>query len=190
MRNVQQHATDEELKQYLRSLSASEVSQLLQFEIDCCAACRSAYAIVTNASTTRTHSRSTDLAACGKCEFGLWNQFLKLQIPPPTPLHPKCLSIKFSSRKSLSVESCMSQDIVQRRRNRARFENPRLFQLMRSNNHNGVSAKRKQNRQTMKSSNEVEWDVFAKRFTDPWGQSLGTGCTEAQVTIFVNATPQ
>ena len=170
----QQNASNEELKEYLQSLSSSEISQLLQFEIDCCAACRSAYAAI---------AATTDLITCGKCEFGLWIQFLKLQIPPPTPLHPKCLSTKRASRASLSIESCMSQDIVKRRRNRARFENPRLFQLMQKNQNEMKSKRQQRNHREVKGANKAEWDVFARSFLDPWGQSLGIGSTEEQVNL-------
>lgn len=111
-------------------------------------------------------------------EYSLIQEMVKLQAPPPTPIHPGILGYR-----PASVSGATDGRNEEERVYKARFETPRMFQLMETASvpsrmatlKNGRSARR---RTIMPSTKR--YDVIARRKITSWGEVLSIGCTQEQ----------
>jgi DNA polymerase sigma len=123
-------------------------------------------------------------------EYNLLVEMLRLQSPPPTPIHPRGVGFK------LATGGCANDGRNEMERvNNNRFRRPRLFQLIEKqqtdnfDTSHGISslppeilALAKKQRRVAKGGYKAtsEWqnfEVIARKFVAPWGQVLSLGPT-------------
>lgn len=162
-----------EIRNILRSLdSAQEISDLFCFEIKRCGQCARAHTSGSKVVGRYSHSHSC-------CEYQLWQTLLDKQITRATPLHPKCFSWINCRPESLTTEICLSEEQIQRKKKHARFlDRPRLFQLLPSPD----SHRKKNKAKSHDSQRQLNVEVVASSFYDPWGWPLGISCSEHMVS--------
>jgi hypothetical protein len=102
-------------------------------------------------------------------EYQLLNEMVKLQSPPPTPIHPRVLDYRPATARGATDGRNEEERIY-----KSRFRKPRLFQLMEK------SSTPVRNHRLRKRSNSRRFHVIARKFVTPWGQVLSVGCTQEQ----------
>ncbi|VEU35781.1 unnamed protein product [Pseudo-nitzschia multistriata] len=117
---------------------------------------------------------------------------VRLQPPPPTPVHPRATGYKSRSQKGAKLDHFYKEEEY------LRWTKPRLFQLSEkenqssflNNSNNGrLNAGRLRNRngQRYNSSNggttidSRRFNVFARKKIAPWGDIYSLGCTQEQI---------
>ena len=111
-------------------------------------------------------------------EYPILTEMVKVQAPPPTPIHPGILGYRPASSVGATDGRNQEHQVI-----KARFEKPRLFQLIPTSPsipfmmRNGRS--RRQRRVTLPQQPQ-RFDVIARRKITPWGDVLSIGCTREQ----------
>jgi len=138
-------------------------------------------------------SFSFDSDGTGKChEYELLKQMVVLQSPPPTPIHPRAMGVKFAS----SGFANDGRDEIQRVM-KNRFVRPRLFQFLERTSNNNfemdnnlaslppeiAAMVRKENnvgnrRNQIAKDQTKYFDVLARKFQTSCGQILSLGSTK------------
>lgn len=123
-------------------------------------------------------------------EYDLLLEMIKLQPPPPTPIHPRAVWHKVSSAKGKTDGRNEAVRVL-----KSRIEKPRLFQLFPSSEAaascclppalrgllGASNGRRKRgNKTTTSAPSPVKYEVTARQFTTPWGDALNIGCTHEQ----------
>jgi hypothetical protein len=109
-------------------------------------------------------------------EYNLLVEMVKLQSPPPTPVHPRAMGYRPASQCGPQLDY------------EARKRPPRMFQLSpQSTSTSTTSSFQGRNtttstRLTQKKSSPstTRYDVMARKQIAPWGQAWGVGCTRRQ----------
>jgi DNA polymerase sigma len=137
-------------------------------------------------------------------EYDLLIEMLKSQSPPPTPIHPRAMGFKQQASNIPVTDGRWDEE---ERVLRNRVERPRLFQFIeRSENahdfdiaalglpseiasfireeknlmNNKVKHKRGNKKQQKNKNKQYEFDVIARKFIAPWGETYSLGCTQNQ----------
>lgn len=159
-----------ELKRWIRSLSYDDLTRAMEFAF---------------------HSEGNcdgDGRGSSCEEYELVEQMISMQPPPPTPIHPRAVPYKPASAHGIT-----DGRNEEKRRLRCRFETPRLFQFIERNSapsfsesglphslhqrhQNGVK-KRAQNKH---GKQRRHFDLLARKFSSPWGDTLTVGSTHEQ----------
>jgi hypothetical protein len=109
-------------------------------------------------------------------EYALWKEMIQLQAPPPTPIHPGILGYRAASVQGATDGRRNEEERVYK----ARFEKPRLFQLMETTTMPTTLSKRAFRGQRRAIMPITRYNVIARRKITPWGQVLSIGCTQEQ----------
>jgi len=108
-------------------------------------------------------------------EYSLLKEMVKLQAPPPTPIHPGILGYRPASAAGATDGRNEEERVY-----KARFEKPRLFQLMETT---GMPTSRPVNGRTRRRvvlPAKKRYEVIARKKVTPWGDVLSIGCTQEQ----------
>ena len=111
-------------------------------------------------------------------EYQLLKEMVQLQAPPPTPIHPGILGYRPASAAGVTDGRNEEERIY-----KARFERPRMFQLMETSTTTTEAMPRLQNgrsRRRIAMPSKRRYDVIARKKVTPWGDVLSIGCTQEQ----------
>ena len=105
-------------------------------------------------------------------EYHILKEMVQLQAPPPTPIHPGILGYRPATAAGATDGRNEEERVF-----KARFQHPRLFQLMETNAMPNRLTKNRSRRLFMPTK---RYEVIARKFITPWGQVLSLGCTQEQ----------
>jgi len=105
------HVYLSQMNEWINSLTSEELIGFLSFQF------------VVEVSTKKSSFHNDSLHASESHEFHLLCQMLEMQLPPPTPIHPRALWYKPASAKEIP-------DGKGEEKNHLRFKRPRLFQFI------------------------------------------------------------
>jgi DNA polymerase sigma len=139
-----------------------------------------------SASTTA----ATTAAAATSHEYDLLLDMVRLQSPPPTPVHPRAVGYKSTSQKGARL------DYYYREEERLRWTQPRLFQLegirededaFDNDFYSGKAtsiqnrlARMQRQKQKTQQQEQRRYQVIARKKIGPWGEHYSLGCTWEQ----------
>ena len=137
-------------KQWISSLDWQELLVALEFEFVCVDDC--------------------------SVEEELLREMIKLQVPPPTPIHPRALSFRPHSASGATDGRNEEERII-----RDRFRRPRLFQWIERHSLPRGKPRRSRNGLTVPSfANIRRFDVIARQWVTLDGERLSLSCTKEQ----------